>query len=134
VARGPAIPDLARERRPSRLPRRDHDHRRHRRTAGALLRLTRRVSRHGARISDEAWTFLMPREQPSDTAFDGSGPGFSGRFIGTFEDGGDTIVGSRAVVVRRRELAGRPTDHLPTRVRSSGLAPFRRGRVIDLAR
>ena len=28
-------------------------------------------------ISDEGWTFLMPREQPSDTAFDESGPGFS---------------------------------------------------------
>jgi hypothetical protein len=35
----------------------------------------------------------MPREQPSDTAFAEGTPGFSGRFVGTFEDGGNTIVG-----------------------------------------
>ena len=45
------------------------------------------------RISDEAWEYFMPREQPSDTAFADGTPGFSGRFVGTFEDGGNTIVG-----------------------------------------
>lgn len=35
----------------------------------------------------------MPREQPSATAFAEDTPGFSGRFVGTFEDGGNTIVG-----------------------------------------
>jgi hypothetical protein len=45
------------------------------------------------RISDEAWEFFMPREQPSDTAFAEGSPGFSGRFVGSFEDGGNTIVG-----------------------------------------
>jgi len=45
------------------------------------------------RISDETWEYLMPREQPSDTAFDEGSPGFAGRFVGTFEDDGDTIVG-----------------------------------------
>ena len=41
----------------------------------------------------EAWEYFMPREQPSDTAFADGTPGFSGRFVGTFEDGGNTIVG-----------------------------------------
>ena len=45
------------------------------------------------RISDEAWEYSMPREQPSDTAFDEGSPGFAGRFVGTFADGGNTIVG-----------------------------------------
>jgi hypothetical protein len=45
------------------------------------------------RITDEAWEYSMPREQPSDTAFAEGTPGFSGRFVGTFEDGGSTIVG-----------------------------------------
>jgi hypothetical protein len=45
------------------------------------------------RISDEAWEFLMPREQPSETAFAEGTPGFSGRFVGTFADGGNTIIG-----------------------------------------
>lgn len=37
--------------------------------------------------------YLMPREQPSDTAFDEGSPGFAERFVGTFEDDGDTVVG-----------------------------------------
>jgi hypothetical protein len=45
------------------------------------------------RISEEAWEFFMPREQPSDTAFAEGTPGFAGRFVGTFEDGGNTIAG-----------------------------------------
>ena len=45
------------------------------------------------RISEEAWEFDMPREQPSDTAFADGSPGFSGRFVGTFADGGNTIMG-----------------------------------------
>lgn len=45
------------------------------------------------RISDEAWEFFMPREQPSDTAFAEGSPGFAIRFVGTFEDDGNTIVG-----------------------------------------
>jgi hypothetical protein len=45
------------------------------------------------RISDEAWEYSMPREQPSDTALAEGAPGFSGRFVGTFGDGGNTIVG-----------------------------------------
>ena len=45
------------------------------------------------RISDEAWEFFMPREQPSDTAFAEGSPGFAGRFVGTFTDDGNTIVG-----------------------------------------
>jgi len=45
------------------------------------------------RISDEAWEFTLPREQPSDAAFAEGTPDFAGRFLGTFEDGGDTIVG-----------------------------------------
>ena len=44
-------------------------------------------------ISDDAWKFEMPREQPSDTAFAEGSPGFAGRFVGTFADGGDTIDG-----------------------------------------
>ena len=44
------------------------------------------------RISDEAWEYRLPREQPSDTAFAEGTPGFAGRFVGTFEDGGDTIT------------------------------------------
>ena len=44
-------------------------------------------------ISDEAWEYSMPREQPSDTAFAEGSPGFAGRFIGSFEDGGNTIAG-----------------------------------------
>jgi hypothetical protein len=35
----------------------------------------------------------MPREQPSDTGFAEGSPGLSGRFVGTFHDGGNTIVG-----------------------------------------
>jgi hypothetical protein len=45
------------------------------------------------RITDDAWEFFMPREQPSDKAFAEGSPGFSLRFVGTFEDGGDTIAG-----------------------------------------
>ncbi len=45
------------------------------------------------RISDEAWEFSMPRQQPSETAFAEGSPGFAGRFVGTFEDNGNTIVG-----------------------------------------
>jgi len=45
------------------------------------------------RITDEAWEFSLPREQPSDTAFAEGTPGFAGRFVGTFEDGGNTIAG-----------------------------------------
>jgi hypothetical protein len=45
------------------------------------------------RVTDEAWEFSMSREQDSATAFAEGAPGFSGRFVGTFEDGGDTIVG-----------------------------------------
>lgn len=45
------------------------------------------------RISDETWEYLMPREQPSDTAFAEGSSGFSGRFVGTFEDGDNTIAG-----------------------------------------
>ncbi|MPY95666.1 MAG: hypothetical protein GEV08_22200 [Acidimicrobiia bacterium] len=45
------------------------------------------------RISEEAWEFSMPREQPSDAAFDEGSPGFAGRFVGAFADGGNTIVG-----------------------------------------
>jgi hypothetical protein len=45
------------------------------------------------RITDEAWEYSMPREQPSDTAFAEGTPGFSGGFGGTFEDGGNTIAG-----------------------------------------
>ena len=44
-------------------------------------------------IGDEAWEFVMPREQPSDTAFAEGSPGFAGRFVGTFADGGNTING-----------------------------------------
>jgi hypothetical protein len=33
------------------------------------------------------------RSSPPDTAFDEGSPGFAGRFLGTFEDDGDTIVG-----------------------------------------
>lgn len=45
------------------------------------------------RISDEAWEFDLSRDQPSDTAFAEGSPGFAGRFVGTFEDGGNTIDG-----------------------------------------
>ncbi len=45
------------------------------------------------RISDEAWEFSMPREQPSDSAFAEGSPEFAGRFVGTFEDDGNTIAG-----------------------------------------
>jgi hypothetical protein len=45
------------------------------------------------RISDEAWEFLLHREQPSGTAFAEGAAGFSGRFVGTFADGGNTIIG-----------------------------------------
>jgi hypothetical protein len=45
------------------------------------------------RISDETWEYLMPREQPSDTAFAEGSSGFSGRFVGTFEDRDNTIAG-----------------------------------------
>ena len=44
-------------------------------------------------ITVEAWEYLLPREQPSDTAFAEGTPGFAGRFVGTFEDGGNTVVG-----------------------------------------
>jgi hypothetical protein len=44
------------------------------------------------RISDEAWGFTMPREQPSGTAFAEGSPGSAGRFVGTFADGGNTIL------------------------------------------
>jgi hypothetical protein len=45
------------------------------------------------RISEKTWEFDLPREQPSDTAFADGSPGFSGRFVGTFADGGNTIIG-----------------------------------------
>ena len=45
------------------------------------------------RISETAWEFSMPREQPSDTAFAEGSPGFSLRFVGTFEAGGNVIAG-----------------------------------------
>jgi len=45
------------------------------------------------RISDGAWEFVLPREQPSDSAFAEGTPGFAGRFVGTFEDDGNTIAG-----------------------------------------
>jgi hypothetical protein len=45
------------------------------------------------RMTEAAWEFFMPREQPSETAFAEGSPGFAGRFVGTFEDGGNTIVG-----------------------------------------
>jgi hypothetical protein len=51
------------------------------------------------RISDEAWEYLMPREQPSDTAFAEGTPGFSGPFVGTFED--DLQTTYRRVSARR---------------------------------
>jgi hypothetical protein len=51
------------------------------------------------RISDESWEYLMPREQPSDTAFAEGTPGFSGRFVGTFED--DLQTAYRRVSARR---------------------------------
>jgi hypothetical protein len=85
------------------------------------------------RIRDQAWTSLMPREQPSDTAFDGSGPGFSERFVGTFEDGGDTIVGRVQVSYDDENWQ----DDLRTTYRCVSArreSPrFRRSRVIDLA-
>jgi hypothetical protein len=59
-------------------------------------------------------------EQPSDTAFADGTPGFSGRFIGTFENGGNTIVG-RVQLSSTASTARRPKDHLPARVRSSRL-------------
>lgn len=45
------------------------------------------------RMTEEAWEFDMSRKQPSETAFAEGSPGFAGRFVGTFEDGGDTIDG-----------------------------------------
>jgi hypothetical protein len=45
------------------------------------------------RISEKTWEFDLPREQPSDTAFAEGSRGFSGRFVGTFADGGNTIQG-----------------------------------------
>ena len=45
------------------------------------------------RISDETWELSMPREQPSDTAFAEGSSGFAARFVGTFADGGSTILG-----------------------------------------
>lgn len=45
------------------------------------------------RISEKSWEFDLPREQPSDSAFAEGNPGFSGRFVGTFADGGNTIAG-----------------------------------------
>ena len=45
------------------------------------------------RISEEAWQLDMAREQQSDTAFAKASQGFSARFVGTFADGGNTIVG-----------------------------------------
>ena len=43
--------------------------------------------------SDQAWESALPREQPSDSACAEGTEGFAGRFVGTLEDGGDTIAG-----------------------------------------
>jgi hypothetical protein len=45
------------------------------------------------RISEKTWEFDLPREQPSDTAFAEGSPGFAGRFVGTFAEGGNAILG-----------------------------------------
>ena len=45
------------------------------------------------RITDETWEFYLPRAQESETAFAEGSPGFAGRFVGTFADGGNTIEG-----------------------------------------
>lgn len=45
------------------------------------------------RISEKTWEFDLPREQPSDTAFAEGSQGFAGRFVGTFAEGGNAILG-----------------------------------------
>jgi hypothetical protein len=73
------------------------------------------------RISDEAWEYLMPREQPSDTAFAERHSWVLRTLRRDLRGRRQHHRRTRAVVLRRRELARRPPDHVPTRIRSSGL-------------